>query len=346
VSFDGPLLSATRLRTAGRQRRLQHVRHLVNHARQANPSVMLPSVSSTYCVETHSRRPCQHAIARLPACVIYRRSTFLVCRRCGARWRRFWRRACSASCARCSPFAGSARRCSSGTPVRALSLPGRPPSRDQEAGTKGRRHRLPASTQEPERNGSRRRANLFAACREAYQRADSDAGCDCDRLICTCPLRMRKHTVRTRLHRRCPACLSQQSTSRFTVRMTLADPHSALADCHEGILHCLDGCRRHRHQRYLSRTAGHEETQNLSLTTVFSGLRMPLREALQPDTPLQPAEQAELTISKRESASRAASSAVAGPTDAVDSGRLDEVANPLLAAGPGSPSAAVVRCNV
>ena len=74
---------------------------------------------------------------------------------------------------------------------------------------------------------------------------------------------------------------------------------------------------------------------------------MPLREALQPDTPLQPAEQAELIISKQEPASRTGSAVELDSADFRDSGRLDEVANPLLASGPGSPSwvepAAMVR---
>ena len=79
--------------------------------------------------------------------------------------------------------------------------------------------------------------------------------------------------------------------------------------------------------------------------TVLPGLRVPLREALQPNTPLQQAEQAELIISQREPASRSGSSAGTGPTDAVDSGRLDEVVDPLLASGPRSPNSATVSCD-
>ena len=76
---------------------------------------------------------------------------------------------------------------------------------------------------------------------------------------------------------------------------------------------------------------------------------MPLHEALRPDAPLQPAEQAELTISRREPASRSGSPAETGSADAIDSGRLDEAATPLPAAGTGSPhgaeSAATVSCD-
>ena len=51
----------------------------------------------------------------------------------------------------------------------------------------------------------------------------------------------------------------------------------------------------------------------------FAGLRMPLTAALQPETPLQPAEEADLIISRRDPMARASGGPSAG-----DSGRLDE----------------------
>ena len=57
---------------------------------------------------------------------------------------------------------------------------------------------------------------------------------------------------------------------------------------------------------------------------------MPLRAALQPDTPLQPEEKAELTISAHDPASRVSTPAVA------DSGRLEETVSPMPASGTDS----------
>ena len=61
--------------------------------------------------------------------------------------------------------------------------------------------------------------------------SDSDAGCGCHRSTFTCRLRMRKHSLRTRLRRRRQACMSQRSTSQFTVRVSLVDLPFSLGNC-------------------------------------------------------------------------------------------------------------------
>ena len=71
MSFDGPLLSATRLRSVGRQRRLHHVKHMVSS---------LPALAAVLGIDTLQQRPncmeilqftmCHPGTAVHPACLL------------------------------------------------------------------------------------------------------------------------------------------------------------------------------------------------------------------------------------------------------------------------------------